>query len=79
MGKIFDNFIKVTIINKFGGDKKIDVASGKQSKGVIVLSSPLDAKAIDLSRNSPSLRKDMKENKEESRNKSDKVKLLHKN
>lgn len=49
MRKIFDNFIKVTIINKFGGDKRIEVASGEQSEGVVVVSSPLEAKAIDLS------------------------------
>jgi len=36
----------------FGGDKKIEVASGKQSEGVIVLSSSLETKAIDLSKSS---------------------------
>lgn len=56
MRKIFDNFIKVTIINKFGGDKKIEVARGKQSEGVIVLSSQLETKAIDLSSDSTNRR-----------------------
>lgn len=42
----------MTIINKFGGDKKIEVARGRQSEGVLVLSSHLSPKAIDLSTNS---------------------------
>lgn len=53
MGKIFDNVIKVTINNKCGGDKKIELASGKESEGVLVLSSQLRKKAIDLSKTSP--------------------------
>lgn len=44
------NLIKNLTIN-FGGAKKIEVASGKHSEGVIVLSSPLETKAIDLSKN----------------------------
>lgn len=48
------NFIKnlhLTLI-KFGGDKKIEVASGKQSEGVVIFSGQLETKAVDLSRNS---------------------------
>lgn len=46
------NFIKtLNLIIRFGGDKKIEVASGRQSEGVIVLSSPLETKAVDLSKN----------------------------
>lgn len=47
------NFIKnlhLTLI-KFGGDKKIEVASGDQSKGVLVLPSTLATDAINLSEN----------------------------
>ena len=48
------NFIKNfhLILIKFGGDKRIEVASGKQSEGVVVLSGQLETKAVDLSRNS---------------------------
>lgn len=47
------NFIKhLNLTLNFGRDKKIEVASGKQSEGVIILSSPLETKAVDLSRNS---------------------------
>ncbi|MBI2039911.1 hypothetical protein HYT18_02465 [Candidatus Microgenomates bacterium] len=48
------NFIKnfhLTLI-KFGGDKKIEIASGEDSKGVVVISSSLETKAVDLSRTS---------------------------
>lgn len=40
----------------FGGGKKIEVARGKQSNGIITLSSPLQTKAIDLSKNSTNQR-----------------------
>lgn len=43
----------VTINFNIGRDKKIEVKSGKN--GINVLSSPLDTKAIDLSKNSPRL------------------------
>lgn len=46
------NFIKNFTLINFGGNKKIEVASGEQSEGVIVLSSSLESKALDLSRNS---------------------------
>ncbi len=47
------NFIKhFNFTINFGRDKKIEVASGKQSEGVIILSSPLETKAVDLSRSS---------------------------
>lgn len=47
------NFIKNLHFNiNFGRDKKIEIASGKQSEGVFVLSSPLETKAVDLSKNS---------------------------
>lgn len=53
MGKIFDSLIKFefNIVNKFGGDKNIEVGSGHESKAVLVMESLLDPKAIDLSEN----------------------------
>lgn len=47
------NLIKhLNLTLNFGRDKKIEIAGGKHSEGVIVLSSPLETKAVDLSRNS---------------------------
>ncbi len=40
------NLIKNFTLFNFGGNKKIEVASGEESKGVIVLSSQLGADAI---------------------------------
>lgn len=46
---------KLNITLNFGGDKKIEVGSGQESKGVLVLTSPLASKAIDLSENKSQL------------------------
>lgn len=45
------NLIKNFTLFNFGGDKKIEVASGKDSEGVMILSSKLDANAIKQSNN----------------------------
>lgn len=42
---------KINITLNFGGDKKIEVGSGNDSKGVLVVSSPLSSKAINLLEN----------------------------
>lgn len=44
------NFIKNLHLH-FGGDKKIEIARGKQGETVVVVSSSLEPNAIDISKN----------------------------
>ena len=44
---------KLNITLNFGGDKKIEVGSGKESKAILVIGSPLSSKAINLIEDKP--------------------------
>ncbi len=51
MNKIFESIINFNININLGGDKKIEVGSGKSSSAVLVASSYLKEKILDQSNN----------------------------